>query len=108
MGKTSHNEERRNARRFDVDWDVAVKGRDQSGRCFDEGATLENLSSAGAFLYLTRKVNLGEKLELLIRVPFKRNNWMRYRAEVVRLEPTSARLGFGVRFETPMPVFFSR
>ena len=108
MGKTSHNEERRNARRFDVGWDVAVKGQDQSGRCFDEGATIENLSSAGAFLYLTRNVNLGEKVELLIRLPLKRNNWMRYRAKIVRLEPRSARSGIGLRFDTPVPVFISR
>ena len=108
MGQSPDNEDRRNARRFDVGWDVAVKGKDQSGKGFDEGATLENLSSAGAFLYLTRNVKLGENLELLIRVPFKKNNWMRYRAEVVRLEPNNSRSGIGLRFATPAPVFISR
>jgi hypothetical protein len=108
MGKTRHNVERRNARRFDVGWAAVVKGQDQSGWGFDERATLKNLSSAGAFLYLARKINLGERLELLIRVPFKKNNWMKYTAEVVRLEPTSARSGIGLRFDTPVPVFISR
>lgn len=108
MGKTNHSEERRNARRFQVSWDVAVKGTDQAGGGFDEAGTLENLSSLGAFLYLPRRVNLGERLELQIKVPFKRNNWMKYTAEVVRLEQASARARVGVRFDTAVPVFVVR
>lgn len=108
MGKTQHDEERRSARRFQVSWDVAVKGTDQAGSGFDEAGTLENLSSLGAFLYLPRRVNLGERLELRIKLPFKRNNWMTYMAEVVRLEQASARAGVGVRFDTAVPVFVAR
>jgi len=53
-------------------------------------------------------VNLGEKLELRIKLPFNRNNWMTYTAEVVRLEQASARAGVGVRFDTAVPVFVAR
>lgn len=108
MGKTPNDAERRKARRFQVSWDVAVKGTDQAGSSFDEAGTLENLSSLGAFLYLPRRVNIGERLELRIKVPFKRNNWMKYTAEVVRLKRASGRSGIGVKFDTPVPVFVAQ
>ena len=108
MGKRNHNEERRNARRFHVSWDVAVRGMDSAGQTFNEASTLQNLSSLGAFLYLHRRVNQGERIELQIRTPFKRNNWMKYSAEVVRLEQESATAGVAVRFDTAVPVFLAR
>jgi PilZ domain len=108
MVRTQQNEERRKARRFEVSWDVAVKGLDWSGRGFDEQGTLENLSSLGAFLYVSRRVNIGETLEVQIKVPFNRNNLMKYSAEVVRLGSANARAGIGIRFQTSVPVFVSR
>lgn len=108
MAKSQQNTERRNAQRFELDWDVAVKGTDQWCMTFDELGTLGNLSSFGAFVFLPRRVNLGERLEIQIRIPSKRNNWMRYTAEVVRLEPANVRAGIGVRFETAVPVFVIR
>jgi hypothetical protein len=108
MGKRNHDEERRNARRFQVSWDVNVRGTDQTGSGFDEAGTLENLSSLSAFLYLPRRVNLGERLELQIKVPFKRNNWMKHAAEVVRLDQASAKAGVALTFDTAVPVFIAR
>lgn len=108
MSRTPNNEERRNARRFDVDWEVMVIRSGQAEGGFDEGATLRNLSSGGALIFLKRKVNLGERLEVQIKVPFKKNNWMKYTAEVVRLGLEKARPGIGVRFDTPVPIFISR
>ena len=104
MGRIKHDEERRNARRFQVSWDVNVRGTDQTGSGFDEAGTLENLSSLGAFLYLPRLVNFGERLELQIKVPF-RGDWMKYAAQVVRLEPESAEAGVALKFDTAVPVF---
>lgn len=108
MCETHQSEERRNAQRFEVSWNVAVRGTDQSGSSFDEQATLENLSSLGAFLYLPRRMYLGDRLELQIQIPIKRNNWMKYSAEVVRLDAANARAGIGVRFDTAVPVFVVR
>jgi hypothetical protein len=104
MGRINHDEERRNARRFQVGWDVNVRGTDQTGSGFDEPGTLENLSSHGAFLYLPRLVNLGEMLELQIQIPF-RGNSMKYAAQVVRLEQESAEAGVALKFDTVVPVF---
>jgi len=108
MGKTDHYKERRNAQRFQVSWDVAVEGMDRDGRAFAEAGTLDNLSSLGGLVYLPTCVSLGQRLELQIKVPLKRNNLMKYNAEVVRLEETSARGGVGVKFDTTLPVFVER
>jgi hypothetical protein len=104
MGGINQDEERRNARRFQVSWDVNVRGTDQTGSGFDEAGTLQDLSSAGAFLHLPRFVNLGERLELQIKVPF-RGNWMKYVAQVVRLDQESAEAGVALKFDTSVRVF---
>ena len=108
MGKTNYDEERRDSQRFQVNWEVAVKGADGSGSCFDEAGSLENLSSIGAFVYLPKHVDLGQRLELHIRIPLRRNNWMTYTAQVVRLGLVRTRVGIGVRFDTAVPVFVVR
>ena len=105
MVKSNRDDERRKARRFQVGWDVAVKGTDRTGRGFDETGMLGNLSSVGALLYLPRAVPLGSRLELRIKVPFKKNNWMKYAAEVVRVPSQSANIWIAVKFDTARPIF---
>ena len=97
--------ERRRARRFTVGWDVTVKGTDDVGQSFDEVGVLENLSSTGAFFYLTRPLRIGAKLEVSIKVPFRRENWMKYSAEVVRIESGARRIGVAMKFDTVRPNF---
>jgi hypothetical protein len=97
--------ERRMARRFKVGWEVTVTATDGSGSIFGESGRLENLSSSGAFLFLTRCLDPGTRAEVCIRVPFKRENWMKYFGEVVRSEPMPASVGIALRFDTARPVF---
>lgn len=106
--KPNYDEERRNSQRFRLDWYVAVRGTDPSGSSFVEAGSLENLSSKGAFVYLSKGVDLGQMLELQIKIPVRSNNWMDYTAEVVRLEQATTRVGVGVRFDTAVPVFVVR
>jgi hypothetical protein len=108
MTKTSYDEERRSSQRFQLNWDIAVNGTDHTGSCFMEEGSLGNLSSIGAFVYLPKSVDLGQRVELQIKIPFRRDNWMRYTAEVVRLEYASTRVGVGVRFDTTVPTFVAR
>ncbi len=105
MAKSTHNEERRTARRFQVAWQVAIKGADPSGRNFDESGTLENLSSRGALFFMPRRVQQGAKIELQIRVPLKKENWMKYSGEVVRVKKKSGGFGVAVMFDTIRPLF---
>ena len=97
--------ERRGARRFKVGWEVTVTATNGGGEIVDETGRLENLSSSGAFLFLTRCLDPGTKAEVCIRVPFKRENWMKYSAEVIRSEQMSAGVGIALRFDTARPMF---
>jgi hypothetical protein len=105
MAKRTYNEERRNARRFQVAWQVAVKGADASGRSFDESGSLENLSSRGALFFMSTRVQPGAKIELQIKVPLKKENWMKYSGEVVRVKKKSGGFGVAVMFDTVRPLF---
>lgn len=102
MPKSDSNKERRRSRRFQVGWDMSLAGTDRSGSDFDESATLANLSSGGAFFHSQRCLGSGAAVELLIRVPFKKETWMKYAAQVLRLEEGN---GVAVRFDEPKPIF---
>jgi hypothetical protein len=96
--------DRRQSRRFKVSWQVVVTGY-QGADGFEAVGSLGNLSSGGAFFYLDRSIPVGAHLDVMIRVPLKRENWMRYSAEVVRTEPGVARVGLAARFESLIPAF---
>ena len=53
--------ERRTARRFSIGWDVTVTVNDGTGSTIGETGRLENLSSNGAFLFLSRSLDPGTK-----------------------------------------------
>ena len=97
--------ERRTARRFNIGWDVTVTANDGTGSIIGETGTLENLSSNGAFLFLSRDLDPGTRVEVCIRVPFKRENWMRYSGEVVRSERIATKVGIAMRFDSARPTF---
>lgn len=108
MGKSDHSEERRTARRFEVTWAVVIKGKDEAGERFDETGTLENLSSKGAFFFLPKRVGLGTRLVVEIRVPMKEKSWMKYSAKVVRVNKQKSSFGVAVNFPTARPTFIER
>jgi hypothetical protein len=97
--------ERRQSRRFRVSWDVTITATDSSGSIFGQAGTVENLSSTGAFLYLSKGLELGTQAEVSIRVPLKRENWMKYSARVVRSEMMPSRVGVAIRFDSVRPSF---
>ncbi len=99
--------ERRTSVRRSLKWQATINGSDCSGASFDEEGIVENLSSTGAFLYLSRKVDIGTKIDLAIRLPFQKENWMKYSAEVVRIENIPEKIGVGVKFDTIRPTFQS-
>jgi hypothetical protein len=106
--RTLHLPERRGARRFSVDWKATVKGTDSEGIEFDESGELRNLSSSGAYLYLGKQLNVGSRIDVWIKLPLQKENWMRYRAEVVRVEGDRQMAGIGMQFCEVWPRFQSR
>jgi len=91
-----------------VNWDARVRGTDTSGLTFDETTSVANLSSTGAFLPLATEVENGMRIEVSIRVPLKKRNWMNYSGEVVRVEAGRSHAGIAIRFDTPKPVFSNK
>ncbi|HYL98692.1 MAG TPA: PilZ domain-containing protein [Blastocatellia bacterium] len=105
--------ERRRSKRFAVGWQVRIKGSDALGATFQESATLENLSSLGAYLQTRRKLMVGSRLEVSIRLPVTKESWIEYPAEVVRIDTISRdeetsrkkRTRIAMRFNTLKPRF---
>ena len=86
-------------------WPTRLTGIDESGTRFDQEVSLANLSSGGAYLVFPRPVAVGARLEVSIKVPFKRENWMRYSALVVRVDQSSSDIGVALRFDGFRPSF---
>lgn len=95
--------ERRNGKRFAVNWPIKVESGDGKMTISGEGRLL-NISSGGALFDLPGPVQQGMRLDVYIKLPFKKDNWMKYTAEVLRVEagdpPRAA-----VKFEGPRPSF---
>lgn len=97
--------DRRQSRRFQVSWQIVVRGFDNGGTRFETVGSLGNLSSGGAFFYIDRFLPVGAHLDVMIKVPLKRDNWMRYSAEVLRAAPGESGVGLAARFESLIPAF---
>jgi hypothetical protein len=95
--------ERRRARRFLVDWEVVVRGKDGTGAVINEASNLKNLSSRGAYFYLSEHLKVGARVRIWIRVPFEVERWMSYSAEVVRIEEGRLGSGTAMKFSTVRP-----
>ncbi len=99
------SEERRKGRRFAVGWPTRLTGIDEAGTPFEHEVCLTNLSSGGAYLVFGRAVPVGARLEVAIKVPFKRERWMRYSGEVIRVDQSSSDIGVALRFDGFRPSF---
>jgi PilZ domain len=100
--------ERRKGRRFIVDWPVQVEGKNGGGNSFERVGVLQNISSGGAMLFLTNPVPTGMKLDVYIRLPFKGKKWMKYTAQIIRIEDGSPDFVAAVKFEGARPEFVTQ
>ena len=98
-------QDRRKGRRFAVGWPTRLAGIDESGTRFDQEVALTNLSSGGAYFVFARQVPVGARLEVSIKVPFKRESWMQYSGLVVRVDQSSSDTGVALRFDGFRPSF---
>jgi hypothetical protein len=66
---------------------------------------LSNLSSSGVFFYLTSSLKPGTQLEIWLKVPMKKNNWIIYTGEAIRVKSTAVMVGVAVKFDSLGPRF---
>ena len=95
----------RRARRFGVAWPVIVRGFDQRGKGFQEIAFLKNLSATGACFGLTRALAPGAAVEIDVRTPLSRKQWLRYFGKVVYAGQAAGPQVLGIRFDSARPAF---
>lgn len=100
--------DRRQMRRYEVDWPFRVKGTNPSGLGILDTGVLRNISSRGAFGFIGRPLAVGMKIEVLIRLPMNEERWIKYSAEVIRVEQLGPQTGVALRFDTSRPVFYSK
>ena len=100
--------ERREARRFEVDWQTVVEGTDCNGGSFQERTKLMSLSSMGAYFEMKTHLEKGAKVKVSIKVPLSEGNWMMYSAKVVRTKRLGKRIGIAIRFKEMRPTFCVR
>jgi len=86
-----------------VDWPIKIEGGDGRRAISGEGRVL-NISSGGALVDLAEPVRKGMRLDVYIKLPFKKDNWMKYVAEVLRVEDGPSYRA-AVKFEGPRPDF---
>ena len=96
---------RRQARRFGVTWPVVVRGFDQHGEAFQEFCFLKNLSPKGACLALSRSLAVGATIEMDVRTPLSRKQWLRYFGKVIYIGHSARPQTTGIRFDSARPVF---
>jgi hypothetical protein len=66
--------DRRVAQRFRFGRKVRIRGTGLAGFDFDERGVLNNLSSSGLLLYLEKSLKPGTRLEVWLKVPYKKKN----------------------------------
>ena len=96
---------RRQARRFGMMWPVVVRGFDQHGEAFQEFCFLENLSPTGACLGLMRSLAVGATIEMDVRTPLSRKQWLRYFGKIIYVGHPAKPQATGIRFDSARPVF---
>jgi hypothetical protein len=107
-GSEGNLPDRRRMHRYQVDWPFRVKGTDPTGLGILNTGKLRDISARGAFGYIGRPLAVGMKMEVLIKLPVKEERWIKYSAEIIRVERTSTQTGVAMKFDTSQPMFYSR
>ena len=84
---------------------MTVRGIDAEARIFDEVGHLENLSSGGALLVLSRCPSLDCRLSIRVTIPFEQRSSIGYSARVMWVNETDSRILVAVGFDTQRPSF---
>ena len=89
-----------------MDWQIKVEGNIDGGESFAETGVLRNISSSGALLSIPHTPIEGTALDVYIQLPLQGKKWMKYPAQVIRVEQGSSAVT-AVKFDTARPVFGS-
>ena len=98
---------RRRAQRYALTWEVRIKINAPARDIAELSGTLRDLSSTGAFVYLSRSVQLGRTVLVSIRLPLERETWMNLTGTVIRVMTHTERPGIAIQFNQTRPEFIN-
>ena len=97
--------ERREAKRFRVDWAIKVLGIPGGRPQAEETGVLRDISSTGAYGLFTGPFEPGSAVTVMIQLPLRRHGWISYPARILRVEPWDSGAGIAFIFEAVRPSF---
>lgn len=99
---------RRKWQRYEVNWPFQIEGVDRDGKVFWTDGYLRDISARGSSGHCFCPPDAGTRIVISIRIPFKGEQWMRYLAEIVRVEQDEPGTFIALKFESSHPIFYSR
>jgi len=99
--------ERREAKRFKVDWAIKIAPLDSKGALWEEIGSLRDISSAGAYGIFANRIQAGVrvKLKIMIQLPLWKGEWISYSARILRVEGRDSKSGIAFVFDDVRPAF---
>jgi hypothetical protein len=70
-----------------------------------ESGRVRNISSSGALLILKAGLEVGSRVEIYVRLPMEKANWMKYSGRVSRIDWLGSELLTAVSFDGARPEF---
>jgi len=107
FNKSSPND-RRKWQRYEVNWPFQIEGVDRQGHVFWAEGTLHDISARGTSGYCFDPPETGTRVVVSIKFPIKGEKWMRYLAEVVRIEDSLTATFIALKFESNPPVCYTQ
>jgi c-di-GMP-binding flagellar brake protein YcgR len=98
---------RRGAHRYALTWEVRITVNAPAREIAELSGTLRDLSSTGAFVYLSHSVQLGRMVVVSVRLPLEKETWMNLTGTVIRVTTHTERPGIAIQFNQTRPEFTS-
>jgi len=105
LGLILDGADRRLARRYSLNWMVKIRVIDRTAGRSVETGELRSLSSTGAAIRMSRALEVGARLEVLIRLPFEPEKWIKYCGEALRAQVADSQTEVAIRFDSARPAF---
>jgi len=99
---------RRGAQRYALSWGARVTVHGPASEITELSGTVRDLSSSGAFIYLSGSVQVGRPVSVSIRLPLEKEIWMNLTGTVIRIMKQTDRDGIAIKFDQKRPEFVSR
>lgn len=96
---------RRGAQRYALTWEARITVNAPAREIAELSGTLRDISSTGAFVYLSQSVQPGRTVAVSVRLPLEKETWMNLTGTVIRVMTHTERPGIAIQFNHKRPEF---